>query len=510
MRKLMHFLERLRRSSSKLHLCLFIASRPLNSSLHEHEHRHRRHYHLPSSSLWIYCSEIFNFHLATLDVLCQTKPASNIHKGTKKCIIRTNKINILRHQNYKSDLAGLASLQQRRYSNSFVPAVLTRNANIYPSSIHQCFFGTNSASRRNKMETSEKLVHSRCKKQIEIRACGRLYSELVKSNPILFSGAPKGDGILFKVDYYDSIDMVNFRQVPTICLLHGSPGQYEDFASLINFLTIRGYRVLAPNFPDYNATYQYSFRHSPRERLDFLLEFFRALDVKKIDMLIGHSGSVYTMFELLDHSFSDDTSNWATTSRDFKMEVRSVGMFCTPSHRLPRNAAITPLRLFSLKLFDYPMLRPLLSACLGWWVKMHGIRNRVDKDNIENLLMSASTVGYSEHNKLEARFGLLKRHKIPSLLVYGSKDRLIDVYRFEQLERDLGVTDQARVKRYRSDGSLEKDRSSSESARQQLVDVSRFEGGGHYVFQRYSNQVNEDVYEFLKERLLVGNEVFEK
>jgi pimeloyl-ACP methyl ester carboxylesterase len=371
----------------------------------------------------------------------------------------------------------------------------------------------------------EKLLYSRCRKQIDIRACGPLYAELKKSKPRLFRSAPDdGAGVPFTVQYYDSVEMAKCppEEAPVVCILHGSPGHYEDFASLLNFLTIRGFRVVSPNFPDYSATYQNSFRHSARERLDFLLEFFKAIGVNRIDMLIGHSSSVYTMFELLDHSLSKDLSRWATTSKDFRVGVRSLGLFSTPSHKLPPNMAVTTVRLFSLRLFEYPLLRPLSLALIGVLVRVFGIKNRLDAAKVDDLLMAASTMGYSEHERLADRLNLLKQNSIPVLLVYGTRDRLIGVESFEQLERDLGVASPACVKVYQGDGSLKQqtaaaaagDRSATTNGRhveeeqqrrrQQLVEVSRFENGGHYVFQRHSSLVNEDVLEFLQNKVLAG------
>lgn len=480
---------------------LFVASKPTAPAATRHQ-----------LSLWTGRARRLSFNHGTSAKLQRSTSLSSSSSSSSSSLDAHNQsrdqtsrsTNVLGQQQNK--FTSLPSSRQRT-GNKFVQApMLVRNINNYLAAVHRGLFGVSSQTvRQITMDTSEKLVHSRCNKQIEIKACGRLYSELVKSSPILFSGAPKDEGIVFKVDYYDSIDMISchLQEAPTVCLLHGAPGHYEDFASLINSLTIRGIRVVAPNFPDYNATYQYSFRHSPRERLDFLLEFFRAIKVNKIDMLIGHSGAVYTMFELLEHSLSEDLTKWATTSRDFRVELKSLGLFSTPSHSLPRNLAVTPFRLFSLKLFDYALLRPLILVSISWWVKLQGIKNRVDRNKIEDLLIAASTVGYSEHNKMAARLDLLKRHQIPALLVYGTSDRLINISKFEELQKDLGVTDQASVKSYRSDGTLERDRSLSDLSKQ-LVDVSRFQDGGHYVFQRYSSQVNEDVYEFLKNRGLLG------
>lgn len=344
-------------------------------------------------------------------------------------------------------------------------------------------------------EQEKLLSNSKGNKQLKINACGKLYNELSRS--ILFRGAPKKRGINFTVQYYDSLELLEpierRSRAPIVCLLHGAPGHYKDYSSLINFLTLRGVRVIAPNFPDYSATLEHGFRHSPRERLDFLLEFFKAIQVDKVDMMIGHSSAVYTIFELINHSLASSTS----PSDTFKLQVSSLGLFNTPSHELPPNLAVTPLRLFTLKLFDYTLFRPLLMTVIHTFVRLQGIANRVDDKKIDNLLIAASAMGYSEHNKMVNYVKLIHKFKLPTFLLIGTRDRIIPMRCFEQLKRDLGITSENQVKFYNGDGSVNRDvRDPNE-----LVDVSQFDCGGHYTFQRFSAQVNEDVYKFLVQRV---------
>lgn len=342
------------------------------------------------------------------------------------------------------------------------------------------------------------LANPKTNKRVQITACAQLYAELSKIKPILFSGAPH-EGIQFDVEYYDSLELLaaegapgSGKQPPIVCLLHGAPGHYRDFAGLLEHLTKLGIRVIAPNFPDYSATFDHSFRHSPRERLDFLLHFFRAINVRRFDLVCGHSSAVYTMFELLTHSKMAGRMEAVD-----RFEIKSLGLFSTPSHVLPHNLAVTPFRLFTLKLFDYSVLRPFLLAIVHTFVKFQGIRNRVDKSRIEDLLIAASAVGYSQHAKMADRLKLLQRHKIPAILVYGTRDRLITVNNFKLLEKDLGVTSELQVKRYKADGDVAR----SPSEHSELVDVSVFESGGHYTFQKYSGQVAGDIHSFLRRRV---------
>lgn len=342
------------------------------------------------------------------------------------------------------------------------------------------------------------LSNSKGNKTVKINACGRVFTELATTKPHLYGTAPKGKGIDFQVQYYDYQDLIEAThrrpEAPVVCLLHGAPGHYKDFASLINYLTIKGIRVVAPNFPDYSATFEHSFRHSPSERLDFLLEFFKAINLAKIDMIIGHSSAVYTIFRLLDHSLGASKSS----DDSFRPQIRSLGLFSVPSHELPPNMNVTPFRLFTLRLFDFPIMRPLILALIQTFVKIQGIQNRVDKNKIENLLIAASAVGYSEHATMKNHLKLIHQFRVPTFMLFGTSDRLIPEESFNRLKADLGVTNQDEVKSYDSLGVVKKDIVSPN----ELVDVSQFDDGGHYTFQRFPTQVNDDVYRFLIRRVI--------
>lgn len=334
------------------------------------------------------------------------------------------------------------------------------------------------------------LAETRANKRIKINACGQLYSQLAETNPSLYSSAPRDVGIDFQVTYYDSLDTIvtklgdRAQSAPIICLLHGAPGHYSDYASLIRYLTHQGARVVAPNFPDYSATYEHSFRHSPAERVDFLLNFFSAIKVTKIDMLVGHSSAVYTLFELLRLIHSDRKS--------IDLKVESIGLFNTPSYDLPPSLAVTPLRLFTLKLFDYPFCRPIIRALIHIFVKVQGIRNKVDTARFENFLMAVSALGYSNNERMIEHLKLVRKCQIPTFVLVGENDKLIPMRCFEQLKRDLGILKDSQVKLY-EDGVLKKDTENPDD----YVQVSQFDNAGHYAFQRFSQQVNGDVWNFL-------------
>lgn len=331
-------------------------------------------------------------------------------------------------------------------------------------------------------------LNSKGFKRVEVNACGSISKGCQRTLLPRFS--PNHRGINFNIEYYDSngaLEPAPGTRPPVVCMLHGAPGHYTDYSSLIDYLTKKNIRVIAPNFPDYTATLKHSFRHSPQERTDILLKFFQKLNVGQVDMLIGHSSAVYTMLELLNSSRVDES-----------ISIKSLGFFSTPTYNLPPNLAVTPLRLYVLKLFALKSIRPVLMSVIEKFVELQGIRNRVDKNKIEDLLIAASAIGYADSDKTADYLKLIHQLRIPSFLLYGCNDRLIPVECFTQLKGDLGIVSDLQIKRYGEDGQLDVDAETIN----ELVEVSEFKSGGHYVFQKFADQVNEDVYLFLKRKVL--------
>lgn len=417
--------------------------------------------------------------------------------NSNKCNILSNSICDLERGNYRNRELAIISRTQIIKPNAMLSNVLTR----FKSTLQNDGELSGGIASNDISEEEKLLSNSKGNKRITINACGNLYIQLAKSRPDLFASAPIGKGINFELNYFDSIDLLNCdEEVRTICLLHGAPGRYQEFASQINFFVKKGFRVVAPNFPDYSATLNHSFRHSPPERLDLLLEFFKAIQVNQIDMLVGHSSAIYTIMELLENSFKDK-SKWP-------IKIKSLGLFSTPTYNLPSNLAPTPLRLFTLRLFDYPLLRPIIVSLIHTFVKFQGIRNRVDKDKIENLLIAASAMGYSNSEKTRDQLTLVRCHKVPTYVVIGCNDKLIPMRSFEQLKCDLGIVDDGQIKQYDKMGDLRQDI----KRLNEQVEVSQFDTGGHYAFQRYANQVNGDMMDFLTRKVSIKmvNEVVTK
>lgn len=378
-------------------------------------------------------------------------------------------------------------------NSAFIRSQLPRYRAKMLSSLYARFFSTAPQNPITSIKTGgvKLTLDPKGEKHIKIKACAGLYNRLAKLQPKLFSATTNDDGIEFVVKYYDSAERLSgedLTNAPVVCLLHGAPGTYEDFASLIDYLTTRKVRVIAPNFPTYSTTLDHGFRHSPPERADYLSEFFKAIQLDQIDLLIGHSSAIYTIFELLNQSHENL----------IQIQIRSLGLFSTPSYNLPPNLVPTPLRLFMLHMFDYPLFRPIIMKFAQTIARFQGIRNRVENDRLDSLLIGASAIGYSFSDNMAERLKMVIKSNIPTFVLIGCNDKIIPMENFQQLKKDLGIVSEDQVRHYGEDGHLSQDIKD----RNELVSVCQFSSGGHYAFQRFTHQVNAEVFNFLNAKVL--------
>lgn len=413
-------------------------------------------------------------------------------------------------------------------------------------------------------------------KKTQVRLTRQFYRRLQRQDPNswLFDVATSQDrDFEFEVEYFDSLPMLaqqatSQRQSTTtddasaqpkpearatakrrtLLFLHGSPGSYKDFASAISYFAARPeFRIVAPNFPNYAHTATCGFRHTPDERLAFLLGFCARLQLAEFDCVIGHSSAMYTMLAWLDllmkgelatsgdtiaesapstNTNTDSNANANTDQTDaevgmenskplFAPNIKMIAAFNSPSHELPPDISETPVRRLAVRLYDNAIFRFLMNTCASLVVKSLAIPNRFD--SFDNLLVAASAVGFANKRRVQsALLAFAASGRFAALFVVSGRDKLIPRPFFERFLRDVLRLDLARdVKRYDERGAIAalpddepvagKDSrpiSGEERAeiarRRRLVWVSDFASGGHYTFQRFSRQVNADLDEFIE------------
>ncbi|CAG2180840.1 unnamed protein product, partial [Oppiella nova] len=116
----------------------------------------------------------------------------------------------------------------------------------------------------------------------------------------------------------------------------------------------------------------------------------------------------------------------------------------------------------------------------------------VKADNMNNVILSASTMRYSKFKQLEERLIKLKESNLPVLLVFSENDRLIEKEIFYEMATILGAKDE-NIAIYDENGSLEKDYTKDDT-----IKVVSFRSGGHYCFLKYTQVVNKACDQLLK------------
>ncbi|CAG2103669.1 unnamed protein product [Medioppia subpectinata] len=196
----------------------------------------------------------------------------------------------------------------------------------------------------------------------------------------------------------------------TAIAIHGMPGNYEHFSGL--FETFGGkessVRVISPNMPEFSLTRQsMAFWHSNNERSQFIRDFLKAINVSQIDCLISHSAGIHPIAKI-----------W---SKPEDLKIGSIGLFCPQPlwvtklfFRLSRNLAYFAENKIGIKLMD--VLRPDLIA--------HRFGYPMRFESVDEVLM-LWLFSRLDPNNLHKRLEYLKNHKIPTLVVYGERDKLI-------------------------------------------------------------------------------------
>lgn len=125
-----------------------------------------------------------------------------------------------------------------------------------------------------------------------------IYSGLRQLRPELYQYAPvNDDGLQLRVNYADTaLDSTEQTFEKVIVAVHGCPGYYTNFDSLIEHFRHTKVRVIAPNLPDFGHTRSTNtFWHSTEEKSAFLRDFLDQLGITTVDCLISHSFGIQTI-----------------------------------------------------------------------------------------------------------------------------------------------------------------------------------------------------------------------
>ena len=165
------------------------------------------------------------------------------------------------------------------------------------------------------------------------------------------------------------------------------------------------------------------------------------------------------------------------------MFIKSIGLFCPQPLWLSKyffnlSQLFSLFTLHKVGIGFMDQIRPHLIA--------HKMGYPMSYANVDEVLLTVliGSNGLDQH-LLHQRLQYIKNNKIPTLVVYGQRDKLILKRNFQLLVQDLGA-DQKDFTIYSEDNKIEK-----HCEREEFVKVLSFKSGGHFCFAKYSEEVNK-------------------
>lgn len=267
---------------------------------------------------------------------------------------------------------------------------------------------------------------------------------------------------------------------PVVFAVHGAPGTYREFDSLVPVLDGQGASVIVPTLPDLNFSMKtQSFWHSVEERTDLLKKFLKAINVREIDMMVAHSSSMYPMLRL--------------ALRDPEIKIKSL-VFIAPSgcRRITQLSPYWLMKSFD-EWFRVPWLQEFLCGLAVYIVRVLGKPNN---NQMKGTILSMITIRNSKYDEAGPMVCELKRRGVPMLMLYGERDKLIDAAVSEEMAAMMGVQrPHIHVYNGRDDKTAVLLQSGKPDGNCEVV---CFKQGTHYAFKKYPNIFNDVILQFWK------------
>ncbi|XP_053207122.1 uncharacterized protein LOC128391293 [Panonychus citri] len=316
--------------------------------------------------------------------------------------------------------------------------------------------------------------------KIQVETCSSLY-EKWKEEKSWLSNVPR-KGITTEVTYIDTRpDSGN--SLPVVLFLHGAPGSHRDFALTRSRLVKYPIRIICPNFPTYSLTKKKRFGHSDEEKASYILDFLRALKLNRVDMLIGHSSSVYPSMIILDS--------------EYRSTLKALVFLNPCGHRRIQAMKYPALSKTSAYFYQYKFFR--------FFIKIFGkpvlvvAKCPVKVENMDNLFLSVTTVYHSHYKRLSEKLEKLGTDKdLAKMMIFAENDKLIQKEIFYEMAKMLGI-ESDNIEVYDHNGLQQ--RSAVDSGYPKGIAL---QDGGHYAFLSHHKIVNEAIAEMIENILLDG------
>lgn len=324
-------------------------------------------------------------------------------------------------------------------------------------------------------------VHQQLYKErhITVHACADLFREWKRTRPGY--KYVNEDGVSVPLTYiHTGLDRQAGAKAPVVFALHGAPGSYREFDSLVPVLDAQGASVVVPTLPDLTFSMEtQSFWHSVEERTDLIRRFLKAINIREIDMMVAHSSSMYPMLHLAMH--------------DPEIKIRSL-VFIAPSgcRRIRQLSPYWVMKGFD-DWFRVPWLQKSMCGLAVYIVRLLGKPNN---NEMKGTIVSMITIRNSRYDEAGPMVCEMKRRGVPMLMLYGEGDKLIEREVSEEMAAMMGVRPALmHVYRGKDESEVVQEQSGKLDGKCEVV---CFKQGTHYAFKKYPNVFNDVILKFWK------------
>lgn len=332
-----------------------------------------------------------------------------------------------------------------------------------------------------KTEQKAAEVHEQLYKErhITVHACADLFREWKRTRPGY--KYVNEAGVSVPLTYiHTGLDRQAGPDAPVVFALHGAPGSYREFDSLVPVLDAQGASVVVPTLPDLTFSMKtQSFWHSVEERTDLISKFLKAINIREIDMMVAHSSSMYPMLQLAMH--------------DPEIKIKSLVFIAPSGCRTIRQLSPYWIMKGFDNWFRVPWLQKFMCGLAVYIVRVLGKPNN---NEMKGTIVSMITIMNSRYDEAGPMVCEIKRRGAPMLMLYGEGDKLIEREVSEEMAAMMGVRPALmRVYRGKDDSEVVQEQGGKLDGNCEVV---CFKQGTHYAFKKYPNVFNDVILNFWK------------
>ncbi|XP_018495058.1 uncharacterized protein F35H12.5 [Galendromus occidentalis] len=332
----------------------------------------------------------------------------------------------------------------------------------------------------SELQTEKKQVYYK-ERTIKVLACKDLYPEWKRSKPGWERVNPNGCEL--DVPFIHTGLDRGRKEAPTIVAIHGSPGTHRDFDGLIPAMDNIGANVIVPTFPDLRYSMQtQNFWHSLEEKTDLLQSYLQALGIHEVDVLICHSSAMYSAIQVALNS---------------SIKVNSLVFFAPAGCRQLTQLSPLPLFHWYNRHFRKPYVQKIM---MGLAVGIIKVYSKPSTDTV-GTVTSMITMVQSGYDDAEPWCRELHERGVPSLLMYGKRDKLIDVAISEEMAGFIGNPHKETYYVYEGEDDTKAKLAVEGVSNFVLPEVVCFERGSHFAFRKFPGTYNYHVGNFLQRHI---------